>query len=111
MHATVVRRRTAPYRACVATPWPASVERLFWDVDPATVDLDAHSDYVMERVMVRGTLEAMRWLRTTYSVDRLADFLRRRGDRIAPRDRAYWRLIAGLPREQEAGGARPPWNQ
>ncbi len=61
--------------------------------------------------MSRGTLEAMRWLRATYSVGQLADYLQRRGDRIAPRDRAYWRLIVGLPREQAVGGARPPWNR
>jgi len=87
------------------------VERLLWDVDPSAVDLQQHADYVMERVMSRGTLEAMRWLRATYSVDQLADFLRRRGDRISARDRAYWRLIAGLPRERAPGGARPAWNR
>lgn len=95
----------------MSRPWPASVERLFWDVDPATVQLDGHADYVMERVMTRGTLEAMRWLRSTYSVAELADFLGRRGDRIPPRDRAYWRLVAGLPRELEPSGATPPWNR
>jgi hypothetical protein len=80
-------------------------------VDPEAIDLEDHADYVMERVMSRGTLEAMRWLRATYSVEQMADFLGRRGDRIAPRDRAYWRLIAGLPREHASGGARPPWNR
>lgn len=95
----------------MSRPLPPSVERLFWDVDPVAVDLAAHADYVMERVMSRGTLEAMRWLRATYSVEQMADFLERRGERIAPRDRAYWRLIAGLPREQAPGGARPPWNR
>ncbi len=87
------------------------MERLFWDVDPATVELDAHADYVMERVMTRGTLEAMRWLRGTYSVAQLADYLRRRGDRIPPRDRAYWHLVAGLPLVLEPSGATPPWNR
>ncbi|MEM1417822.1 MAG: hypothetical protein AAGH15_23185 [Myxococcota bacterium] len=91
--------------------WPASVERLFWDVDPADVELRVHADYVMERVMTRGTLEAMRWLRATYSVAELAAFLERCGERLAPRDRAYWRLVADLPREREPSGARPPWNQ
>ena len=95
----------------VSQSWPVSVERLLWDVDPAAVDLEAHSEFVMERVMSRGTLEAMRWLRSTYSVERLADFLRRRGERLSPRDRAYWRLVAGLARERDAGGARPPWNR
>ncbi len=90
-------------------PWPADVERLFWDVEPASVDLRAHGDYVMERVMTRGSLAAMTWLRSTYTADELADFLERRGRRLAPRDRAYWRLVAGLPPDDEPGGARPPW--
>jgi hypothetical protein len=89
--------------------WPADVERLFWDVEPRTVDLRAHADYVMERVMTRGTLEAMRWLRATYAEAELADFLERKGHRLSPRDSAYWRLIAGLSRETRPGGARPPW--
>lgn len=93
----------------MSRPLPADVERLFWDVEPGAVDLEAHADWVMERIMTRGSLEAMRWLRATYSVDALADFLRRRGDRLAPRDRAYWRLVAGLPPDDEPGGARPPW--
>lgn len=93
----------------MSTRWPADVERLFWDVDPDTVDLRAHADYVMERVMTRGTLEGMRWLRATYAQDELADFLQRKGEHLSPRDRAYWRLIAGLERESRPGGARPPW--
>ncbi|MEI8256145.1 MAG: hypothetical protein WCJ30_10790 [Deltaproteobacteria bacterium] len=88
---------------------PDDVSRLFWDVDPASVDLESHADYVMERIMTRGTLDAMRWLRATYSVERLADFLTRKGARLAPRDRAYWCLIAGVPCPVEPGGARPPW--
>lgn len=89
--------------------WPADVARLFWDVEPESVDLRAHADYVMERVMTRGSLQAMRWLRSTYSTDDLADFLERRGHRLAPRDRAYWRLVAMLPPEDSPGGAVPPW--
>jgi hypothetical protein len=90
-------------------PWPADVERLFWDVDPASVDLHDHSDYVMERVMARGTIAAMRWLRAAYTVEEIGDFLRRKGSRLAPRDSAYWRLIAGLEPEERTGGSMPPW--
>lgn len=93
----------------MATAYPPDVARLFWDVEPDAVDLRAHADYVMERVMARGTLAAMRWLRDTYSKLELADFLHRKGSRLAPRDRAYWRLVAGLAREDTPGGAAPPW--
>jgi hypothetical protein len=93
----------------VGSSLPDCVVRLLWDVDPATIDPRRDRDYVMERVMSRGTWEAMRWLRATYSSEEIRDFVQRRGDRLSPRDRAYWSVVAGLPRVQEAGGGRPPW--
>ncbi len=92
-----------------ATSVPECVSRLFWDVDPETVEIARHPDYVIERVMVRGTWDAMRWLRQTYPREVLADFLRRKGDRLSPRDRAYWGLVTGAPVGLVVGGGRPPW--
>lgn len=93
-----------------ASPVPLpEVVRLFWDVDPDTVDLERHRDYVMERVMARGGWEAMRWLRRTYSIEQMADFLVRKGHRLAPRERAYWALIADVEIPIGPGGGRPPW--
>ncbi len=34
--------------------------RLFWDVDPETIDDRAHSRYVIQRVLERGSLEDIR---------------------------------------------------
>jgi len=88
---------------------PEHLRHLFWEVDPNEIDLVRHADYVMERVMTRGGWEAMRWLRTSYSSKEIAGFLRRRGERITPRDRAYWSLVSGLQDNQRAGGGRPAW--
>jgi len=93
----------------VASALPPDVARLFWETDPARIDLRRHRDYVMERVMSRGGWVAMRWLRETYSAEELGDFLRRKGGRLAPRERAYWSLIAGVDAPAARGGARPPW--
>ena len=40
--------------------FPLEVERLFWEVDPGTIDLAKHADYVPERVMTRGGWVAMK---------------------------------------------------
>lgn len=88
---------------------PAALTWLFWDVDPSAIDLDRDRDYVVERVMARGDLEAMRWLARQFERDTLADFLERKGHRLAPRERAFWSLIAGVPYEAGPGGGRPPW--
>ena len=88
---------------------PECVRRLLWDVDPGAVDLALHRDYVMERLMSRGSWDAMRWLRTRYSRDEISDFLQRRCARLTARDRAYWALVAGQPTPKGTGGGRPAW--
>ena len=93
----------------MAAALSADVARLFWDAEPDQVDLRAHRDYVMERVMSRGSWAAMRWLRDVYSSEDMADFLVRKGHRLAPRELAYWSLIAGIEISPPRGGARAPW--
>lgn len=82
---------------------------LLWEVDEDSVDLEAHREYVMERVMTRGSWDAMRWLRRTYSRAQLADFVRKKGRQLPPRDEAYWALVAGVELIQRPGGGRPAW--
>ena len=88
---------------------PRYVAELFWDVEPETVELERHSDYVLERVMSRGGRAAMTWLRTTYSLQRIQRFLEERGKRLPPREYAYWALIAGMDVSVSEGGGRPVW--
>lgn len=89
---------------------PASVARLFWDVDPDNVDLAVHSDYVLERVMSRGGRDEMKWLRDTYPRDVLADFVERKGaNKLAPRELAYWSLISGAKAPPTPKTGRPRW--
>ena len=82
---------------------------MFWEVDPAAIDLERHRDYVTLRVMERGDWAAMQWLVRTFSTSDLADVLVRKGDQLPSRERAFWSLIAGLPRVTSPGGGRPRW--
>ncbi|MBK7585078.1 MAG: hypothetical protein IPI67_33430 [Myxococcales bacterium] len=93
----------------VGTVLPEHVRHLFWEVAPGDVDLIRHRDYVLERVMSRGGWQAMRWLRSTYARDDIADFLRRKAEHLTARDRAYWSLVAGVTQAQAPGGGRPTW--
>jgi hypothetical protein len=96
-----------------ATELPPFVARLLWDVDVQEIDIDRDRALVIERVMTRGTWEAMKWLRNRYSVEVLADFIRSRGRRLlAPRDLAYWALVCNvddIARVDDVGGGRPRW--
>jgi hypothetical protein len=94
-------------------PIPDDVARLLWDQDAGAVDLDRDRSLVLERVMSRGTWEAMKWLRRRYAKAVLAEFVRSRGRRVlAPRDLAYWALVCDVelaPGELASGGGRPRW--
>lgn len=91
---------------------PADVTRLLWDVDPGALDLEREGDrdLVFERVMSRGNLAAMRWLRAHFTTGDLAAFVRGKGRvKLGPRDRAYWGLVTGVEVTQAPGGGRPGW--
>ena len=89
---------------------PEHLSGLFWDIDPEAIDTEQHADYVMDRIMTRGTWAAMRWLRERYDSARRAEFLRRRGaTRLAPRELAYWALVSGVRMPIGRGGGRPSW--
>ena len=47
--------------------------RLFWDVDPETIDDRAHRRYVIQRVLERGSLEDIRATVAHYTMPVLID--------------------------------------
>ncbi len=47
---------------------PAAVTMLFWDVDPDTLDLDQHKNFIIERVLNMGNEEALKWLWQEYGL-------------------------------------------
>jgi len=95
------------------TDLPEAVARLLWDVDVEHLDLDLDRVLVFERVMTRGTWEAMKWLRRRYPETLIAEFIRARGRRLlSPRDLAYWSLVCNVndvAPNDDVGGGRPRW--
>ena len=80
---------------------PEFLFSLFWEYDPKTLDVIAHADAIIGRVMERGSWAAMLWLRKTYSKKRLASFLEKRGVRtLPPRELNYWAFIVGVSRKK-----------
>lgn len=74
---------------------------LFWEYDPATLDIAAHADLIIGRIMEQGDWAAMRWLRQAYPVERLVQFLEGRGRRtLPPRELNYWALVCGVDEDR-----------
>lgn len=94
-------------------PIPSEVLQLLWDMDPSGVLLETHASLILERVMTRGSLEAMRWLLAAFDTETMRGFvLGPRGRALPPRELAFWSTILGLTPSQvgpQTGGGRPGW--
>ena len=51
-------------------------KKLFWNVDPDSIDLDKHARFVIERVLTRGSADDFSELQRTYGKDRIRQELR-----------------------------------
>jgi hypothetical protein len=77
---------------------PEFVVSLFQEYKPGSLDIDAHADLIVERIMERGSFASMGWLKKTYPRQQLVSFLERRGKRVLPaRELNYWALVCGVP--------------
>ncbi len=75
--------------------------RLFWDVDPTTLDRERHADFIMERMLEYGTWEGIQWLRITYGDERIRDYLLRRGHRVlSNKTLNFWKIMLDLGGEE-----------
>jgi len=80
---------------------PGYLYPFFWEYDPGKIHIMKHADFIIGRIMERGTWTSMRWLQKTYPRERLISFLEKKGRRrLPPRELNYWALISGIPPEK-----------
>lgn len=80
---------------------PEQLRALFWDVTFEDLSWDLHHDFIAARILERGSLQDIQWLRQYWGDSALRDFiLIRQGKGLTPRQMRYWQLILDLPAEQ-----------
>lgn len=85
---------------------PPSLRWLFWDLDVASIDPEAHADAVLARVLEAGRLEDVRLVIDLYGLDRIHRFFREVGHpNISERTRQFWRAFFHAEEESWASPA------
>ena len=83
---------------------------IFWDVDFETIDVQAHVDGIMARVLERGLLADVQWLIDVYGLDRIHAFFKDVGSpEIGHRTRRFWRLVFNA--KEEPWAEPPAWRR
>ena len=76
---------------------PVTLKPFFQDVEFESLDLERHAPTIIERTLSEGSVEEIRWLFAYYGVERIRDWIRRRGALRLPHDRcALWHTLLGL---------------
>ncbi len=72
---------------------PKTIAELFWDINPASLDIQKHERIIIPRVLNYGTLLNWQWLAETYSKAHVKEMLGTQG-RTSVREGAA--RLAGL---------------
>lgn len=75
---------------------PERFRPLFWDADPAGVDIHRHATYIIERVLELGNLDAVYWIQRIYPAGRIIQTCMT-SRKISPKSRALWDVWFGAP--------------
>ena len=68
-----------------------------WDVDPASVSWSQHREFLIRRVLSRGTWAQIQWLREAAGDDALRETITRTHAKDLTRKQArFWQVILGL---------------
>ena len=87
------------------TDIPTSLARAFPEYALSDLDPVIDADLIIARVLEQGTRIEWRWLFQQYGLERIRDFVRRRGyATLSKRSFAYWRLVLDIDTYQQ-----PPW--
>jgi len=89
---------------------PEQLRILFWEADFSRIDVDAHADSIMARVLEFGRLRDVKWLVATYGLPRIHRFFREVGHpELTERTLLFWRAFFKAFDEQWA--SPPAWRK
>jgi predicted solute-binding protein len=78
---------------------PASIKRLFWDVDKESVDIEKHWSFIISRIMDYGNCRDIQWMKQTYTDDQIKEVVcKRKG--LSKKSAYFWAAYYKIPKEE-----------
>lgn len=78
---------------------PDFLRKHFWDTDFSSLDIQTHSNYVIERILEFGDIKEVIWLMRTYPLDLIRQAIcNTRG--LSLRDAIFWAIVLDIPKKQ-----------
>lgn len=78
---------------------PSFLSQYFWDVDVNKVDPQKNSYFVISRLLDKGDLKAVRWVKSHYSAPIIKICLQKYRD-FSLKSASFWSLIYQVPKNK-----------
>ncbi len=78
---------------------PKSLHRFFWDVDVKKLDPEKKPYFVINRLLDKGNVEAVKWVRGNYTNGQIKKTFMRLRD-FNPKVATFWALFLKIPKEE-----------
>ena len=78
---------------------PASLHFFFWDCDAKKLNPGKKPYFVINRLLDKGNLEAVRWVRRNFPEELIVETIKKMRD-FSPLTAVFWSRIYNIPREQ-----------
>jgi len=75
---------------------PPSLHHFFWDVDVKKLDPEKKPYFVISRLLDKGDVEAVKWVRSNYSEKEIGDSFMKLRD-FSPKVARFWSLYLKIP--------------
>lgn len=78
---------------------PKSLHKYFWDVDVKKLDPEKDAYFIINRLLDKGDVKAVKWIRKIYSEKTIArTFTTLRG--YKPKIASFWSIFLKIPQEK-----------
>jgi hypothetical protein len=78
---------------------PKSLHKYFWDVDVEKLDPNNKPYFVINRLLDKGNVEAVKWVRKNYSEDQIKETFKNTRD-FNPKVGRFWSVFLQIPQEE-----------
>ncbi len=85
----------------IPTALPPSLYTFFWDVDASKVNPSDYPEYVINRLLDKGNLEAARWVLKNFPKEKIIETLKTIRD-FSPKSARFWATYFGILHEEVA---------
>jgi len=78
---------------------PKSLHQFFWDVDVKKLDPNNKTYFIINRLLDKGNVEAVKWVRKSYSENQIKYTFKHIRD-FNPKVGRFWALFLQIPEEE-----------